>query len=153
MSLHFLSLNKGPMISNVIRLMTLWFWLKPPSLQLVAQVLQESQEILLDQLWAIVDGGPVKQGHIFFVRLSHVVSCFHQLLAAFQDTKPDRSHNRKQRLLHSHWVTVSVWEERFGGLAGGRAAPQDSFLTLNAHHLICLSFQWSDQILVIFTAS
>lgn len=59
---------------------------------MVAGVFLVSQEILLDQLGAIVDGRPVKQSHVLFVRLSDVIACFHQLLAAFQDSKPDRSH-------------------------------------------------------------
>lgn len=66
--------------------------LEPAVLQLAARVVQANQEILLDQLGAIVDGRPVKQSHVLFVRLSDIIACFHQLLAAFQDSEPDRSH-------------------------------------------------------------
>lgn len=54
------------------------------------------RSVLLDQLWAIVDGCPVKQGHVLFVWLSDIISCFHQLLAAFQDAEPDRSHTENR---------------------------------------------------------
>lgn len=56
--------------------------------------------LLLDQLCAVVDGRPVKQGHVLFVRLPDVISGFHQLLAAFQDSKPDGSHT--QHTDHTH---------------------------------------------------
>lgn len=56
-----------------------------------------SQEILLDHLGAVVDGRPVKQSHVLFVRLSDIVACFHQLLAAFQDAEPDRRHRPLRR--------------------------------------------------------
>lgn len=42
----------------------------------------------LDQVQSVVDGGPVQQRDVLLVRLPHVVSRLHQLLAALQDSKP-----------------------------------------------------------------
>lgn len=60
-----------------------------------------SGSFLLDQLGAVVDGRPVEQGHVLFVRLPDIISGFHQLLAAFQDSKPDTSHTQNTHTTHT----------------------------------------------------
>lgn len=61
-----------------------------------------TQKILLDHLWAVVDGRPVQQGDVLFVRLPDIISCLHQLLAALEDTEPDGITRRKTLYEHSN---------------------------------------------------
>lgn len=63
-------------------------------LQWVIKVVMR-QKILLDQLWAVVDGRPVQQSDILFVWLPDIISCFYQLLTALKNAKPDKITDRK----------------------------------------------------------
>lgn len=76
--------------------------------------------VLLDQLCAIVDGGPVQQSDVLFVRQRDIVSGFHQLLAALQDAEPEThgKHFMKQpqvdiTLYDPHKQTGPVAEHSF----------------------------------------
>lgn len=53
------------------------------------------QRTLLDQVWAVVDGGPVQESDVLFVWLPDIISCLHQLLTALEDTEPGGSTRTK----------------------------------------------------------
>lgn len=42
----------------------------------------------LDQVYPVVDGGPVKERYVFFVWLPNIETCLHQLPAALEDAVP-----------------------------------------------------------------
>lgn len=107
--------------------MVLYSRMEPAVLQLAARVVQGNQEILLDQLGAIVDGRPVKQSHVLFVRLSDIIACFHQLLAAFQDSEPDRSHTDNRDYHTEGSLGPSVGLSRKVWLAGGGRSGSAAF--------------------------
>lgn len=42
----------------------------------------------LDQVYPVVDGGPVEERHVLLVGLPDVEACLHQLPAALEDSVP-----------------------------------------------------------------
>lgn len=43
----------------------------------------------LDQVYPVVDSGPVEEGYVFFVWLPNIEARLHQLSAALEDTVPE----------------------------------------------------------------
>lgn len=58
------------------------------SLVLITLALQRSCLYSLDQVYPVVDGGPVEECYVFFVWLPNVEARLHQLSAALKDAVP-----------------------------------------------------------------
>lgn len=77
----------------------------------------------LDQVYPVVDGGPVQERYVFFVWLPNIETCLHQLPAALEDAVPKaeggglkyvqmpdiqmHKHKQTQREIHK---TKRCWE-------------------------------------------